>query len=475
MSQWVKMPQVLNVNIKEARGAALAFASPLESQIATKLTWLFPQATSDSVSLKPGESVTATVTLTDVPGDANFLTLTAGLIVENADLASEPMNERTTVKKGSTSTTYDVAVTAPRKVPTNLEVKLKDGDVLWSFASPISDNDTFSFPDIAQAGNDYLDRQTRSGEVKLPIKLPFEIKSDRAAQVKIGIYELRYSRLKTQVWLNDLDQTTRVDRNLKLGFAEVQEIPLDALPPGNPITLYEVRLDIGGQFSAERLLGSVISHDGRDFATVSSNYGVAQSLRAPLKIRCSGVSVLLRFDVETEIYTEIQPDQNGMPASGTPLAQANVTLTPPAADAPIGWTFIPFDQPLDLQADSLCWVVIKGVRGIARLALAQQTDTYLLAARVTRGGQLWKPISREMPPMALIRLVYLPELDHQTAAITIGVKAASALFPIDPAPNARSISLPVTTAPAQAVLIVESHGQGDLSIANVVQEFRKNR
>jgi hypothetical protein len=117
---------------------------------------------------------------------------------------------------------------------------------------------------------------------------------------------------------------------------------------------------------------------------------------------------------------------------------------------------------------------VKGIRGKTLLALQPQPDTYLADTRLNRGGQLWKPFGRGgQGTPALLRLVYLPEIDNQTAAVTLSVQGTGVRQPFDPTPQASPVvlALPAQT-PLPPVLIIESQAQGTLSLANVVQEYR---
>jgi hypothetical protein len=466
----IKSPQLLNVQVKASRGltATVAVLEPIRA------VWLAPTAESALVSLRPGEEVMAIIELAGIPADANMTQLTAGLVAAKEDADAGHVEQKSTVERaGDQPVSLTVQVQAPTS-PTNLAVRLEGGEIFWTFANTLTPERSYNFPDLAEEVNKYLDRlQKEAGEVQLPLKLPFLIKSDSAGKVRIAVYpQILYSRLKTQGWTNELDGTTRVDRNLTLDFATMQDLPLDPLA-ASAIVLHEIRLDIGGAFGPERLLGRAERHDQREFATISSDYALAQGFVLSMPIQCAGVSGLFTTAAEAEIYVEIQHDNHGFPAADGPLAQSNLSLAAPEPGANLAWTFAPFAAPADLQAGIPYWLIIKGVRGKVRLALQAQEEMYLTNLLVNRGGQLWKPLGpATQQSLPLLRLVYLPEIDNQTAAITLRVQGTSLQQALDPTPEARNVTLTVSgQSSGPAILVVESQAQGVLSVANIIQEY----
>ena len=104
----------------------------------------------------------------------------------------------------------------------------------------------------------------------------------------------------------------------------------------------------------------------------------------------------------------------------------------------------------------------------------------------TIAGNVFRPARRRLPIdevlfvivegtlVGLLRLVYLPEIDNQTAAVEIRMEGLTSFQKIDPLPEAQNLTIPITAWQGQPlVLEVRSHARGTLSIANVVQEYRK--
>jgi hypothetical protein len=134
-----------------------------------------------------------------------------------------------------------------------------------------------------------------------------------------------------------------------------------------------------------------------------------------------------------------------------------------------------FDQPADLSLDTRYWIVVKGIQGKALLALGEPSEAYLDSVFVNRGGQLWKTFSRREPVVssALVRLVYLPEIDNRSASVEIGIEGVEELQRIDPQQEPQTISLapPAAFKTAEPVIVIKSHAQGTLTLANVIQEY----
>ncbi len=141
------------------------------------------------------------------------------------------------------------------------------------------------------------------------------------------------------------------------------------------------------------------------------------------------------------------------------------------------WTYVSFDRPANLEADVPYWVVIKGIQGRILLALQAQKDTYLTTTLVNRGGQLWKPLhGNQVLSLPLFRLVYIPEIDNQSAAITLRLQGTDIRQPFDPLPEAQNVTLHTPgDMSLPPVLVLESQGQGTLNLANIIQEYQPKR
>ncbi len=465
----LKRPQALSVGLKAVRGLKLAPLRPLLSAFLVRT----PRATSGEVSLEPGEEAAATVKLpADVPRDADFTAVKASLRPA-AGGAPAPLEQTSVVTEGSGAPkTFKVDVTTPAAATSGLSLRLAGGDVFWTFSNPLASGD-ITLPELSEEINAYLDRvQLETGEVPHPIELPFLLTSQAGGKATIAIESLSYSRLKTQEWDNELDGTTRVDRNLELDFGATLTLPLErlAIQRGESLALRQIRLDVGGEFGRERMLEGPAAHDGRQFATVTNEYALAQSFELEIAVRCAGVSALLHSAAEAEVYVEIQGEETGAPAQGEPLAQGRLELAPTAEPEAAGWSFVRFDVPADLQPGVPYWLVIKGIRGRMQLAAAGAGASYLRRTLVHRGGKSWKRFAPQAAALFL-RLVYLPAIDNQSAAVTLGLGTPAGRRPLDPTPEGDSLTLPAAAGAGRPELVIESQARGTLSLANVVLEY----
>jgi hypothetical protein len=235
----------------------------------------------------------------------------------------------------------------------------------------------------------------------------------------------------------------------------------------------------------------VVEFDRHQHATISPDFSLAQpfSLAGTVVARpaqCSGVSAFLECDAPAEIYVELQPDADGAPRSGAPLAKSNVQLAPPQKGAAPSWTFAAFSGPAELTVDTPYWVVVKAVRGSARLGLrtgaaAATSPLRFGSALINRGGERWKGLvsaresagSAGTPVTALIGVVYVPGPDNQTAAVQLLLRDGAAEQRFDPSGQAATVVLGVPAdSRRQATLVIRSHARGLLTVANVVQEYR---
>ncbi len=289
-----------------------------------------------------------------------------------------------------------------------------------------------------------------------------------------------------------MDSTIHLDRNLQLDYNSVEQLPLEDIATPGAIKRSEIRFDAGGKLDPGRLLGEVTTFDGRQTATMSSDYSLAQNFQIVSKvvkksIQCSGISAYLQAESPADLYFELQPDAAGVPGNATPLASANVSYKPPEKGSPQTWTFAAFSKPAELSLDIRYWVVIKAVRGITNLGLhiaspdSSQPVSYG-PALINRGGDRWKclalaPKGRGDSCSAVLRalagIVYVPGPDNQTAAIHALVDSTSAEQRFDAAAKPVNVSLVLTNnTQKQAVLIIRSHARGMLTLANVIQEYK---
>lgn len=437
-------------------------------------------ATLDGVKLEPGAETPVIIPLPDVPRNADIKSLKAFIdIRKDASAQTSSVKQTSEVKEGdSDPKTYNVDITLP-DLPMNISVKLDGGEVFWTFAGREMEGER-ELPDFTEQVNDYLDRLPANVE---EVALKFLVKSDGPGRVKITVKDVNRTEIQTQSWPNPLDNTVRLDRNFQLDFGGVEKVTVDAYAGKTklPLSLSAIRVDVGGEFGPERLLGGFEAHRGVEFATVSNDYSLAQGFNIGKELtansmRCAGVTGAFQADAEAELYVEIQSDAGDFPASGAPLAKSNLTLSPDQGLGSGRWAFAKFEAPVDLNPETAYWIVVKGIRGRARLGLQSQPGSYLQRAAVNRGGRLWKDLSRPFtgdapPAAALLRLVYLPEIDNQSSAVEISVEGA--IERLDPKPEAQtlSLSLPAGRGAGKAVIIVKSHARGSLSIANLIQEY----
>jgi hypothetical protein len=434
-----------------------------------------------AVKVKAGEETPIPVTVNGLPANANVHKITASLMVMSDGSAglSTPVG----VQEGSNpERTFNVNVNNGPGLR-NVEVKLQGGtSPIWTQPGPVSAG-TYQITDFASQANAYLEQAKLTGATVLQ----FLVKSDADGSVFININPgFEFTLLQMQSWKNDLDSTFRIDRNLQLEFNSIEELPLDAIA-GN-ISRSAIRLDAGGQFGPDRLLGEVESWDGRQHTTVSADYSVAQRIVlnpdvVKKTIKGSGIVLYLSSEQPADLYVELQSDANGSPAIGVPLAKSNVSYKPPQTGERQQWTLASFDSPADLHLDAAYWVVVKAARGDARLGLVASTAPGPPVLRrgitVNRGGERWKCLvspratnSCDSSVAALVGLIYVPDPDNQTAAVQVLVSNSSIEQRLDPSgqPKTAVLNLEGDKRP-QATLVVRSHARGMLTLVNVVQEY----
>jgi hypothetical protein len=432
-----------------------------------------------TVELKPGEDTTVAVAVPGLPRNADVKKIEAKLIVAASAQQGPPETTNVSVTSQGGTQAFGVAVDAA-PLPRNVQVSLAGGEVFWDHAGTLPTGE-HSLGDFADAVNSYLDSARLPDG---PTTLSFLVHSDTPGVVSIPVDEdsLEYTVLQTQAWPNPLDGSVRIDRNLELDFGDVIRIPLDPLAgvPSKALPLAGLRLDVSGEPGPERLLGDVPAHDGREFATVSADYAIAQmftvtsgagtglGFQSGGVVRVAGVVAVVAVDADAELYLELEPDAGGAPSSGPPPGAANFQLAPQANDGG-AWIYAALPAPVEVPVDTPHWIILRSIQGAARLAIAEPGGDYLGELLVNRGGQLWKPLVRG-GPVALARIAYLPEPDNETAPVAIGLEGRPSQRP-DVSGQVQRLTLEAGDATAPGVLVVTSHSRGPLSLSNVVQEF----
>jgi hypothetical protein len=441
-----------------------------------------------SVDVKAGEETPVPVLVQNLKPNANILHITAKLTI--SDPGPEPPQTSTVhvAQNGGTPSAFAVTLDSTPGLR-NVQVRLQGGPVLWTHAGVASPG-PYDIPDFAAQANAYLDQAKITGN---SVTFQFLVKSDTAGTVQISIKpNPDFVLLQTQSWKNSLDSTIRLDRSLQLDYNSVEELPLEDIATPEAIKRSQIRFEAGGKFDPGRLLGEVTTFDGRQTATIGSDYSLAQNFQIVSKvvkkaIQCSGISAYFQSDSPADLYFELQSDAAGSPGNAAPLASANVPYKPPEKGAPQLWTFAAFPKPAELSLDTMYWVVIKAVRGTANLGLQIFSADPSLALSygpvlINRGGDRWKCLavtsqgrdgSCSLTLRALVGIVYLPGPDNQTAAIHALVNNTPAEQRFDAAAKPLTVSLGLTgMSQKQAVLIIRSHARGMLTLANVMQEYK---
>jgi hypothetical protein len=467
-------PGLLNVDVKGMRGLA-GRREDFEIQPVV-INLVATMEDFGGVELVPGEETTLEVPLPGLLPNANIKGLKT--VLEVWDEESQAVSDKSSLKQtsvieevGGEKKTYNVDLKIPA-LPRNISLRLDGGEVFWSFSGTLLKG-TYNLPAFVEQINSYLDKLPEDSK---EVSLKFLVKSDAPGRVKVLIKNVEYSLIKTKSWPNSLDDTTRSDRNLQLDFGMIKRIELDPSPEqGRQVFLSKIDLDIGGEFSRERYFKNIEEHNGKEFATVSSDYSLAQSFKSDIPLLVVGITGLFRADSKAELYIELQNDSGGFPAAEPPLAKSNLILAPDQDKEEKQWAYTSFEAQVNLKPEKQYWIVIKGIQGKALIALQSKSDQYSQVVLYNRGGQLWKGFvgRSEKPLSALLRLVFLPDIDNQVAAVEIGIEGAEDFQRLDPRPEAQTISFDIPQGKdlKQPVIVVKSQARGTLSIANVIQEY----
>lgn len=455
------------------------------------------------IEVLPGQETAVSIDLRGIPANAKFTRITGKIQLWKSSSAAEFAVTGKISKPDSSAgdVSNSLAVTS-KKAPEirNLKVRLTDGEVFWVQPGPLAigaTGTTYALPDFTAEANKSLEDHPPQED---KLQLTFLVQSDTPARVEIdiGTSDFEIALLQTQTWANELDDTLRFDRNLALDFCAIQTLDLDAAQSTDYPRLESVRLDLTGQSGGPRVLSSIETHDDREFAIVSSQFSIAQEARPAFPLQCTGISACVRATSEAELYLELRDDLPSGSSRADPKGKASVKLTSSDNSVPT-WVYVPLEKEITLDTARTCWVILRAIQGVIYLATVSGSttnsitpassetpptkDQEALRLLVNRGGQRWKPFSRQADgPSALLRLIYLPDADHQTAAVELQLQLGSSI--------ARSQSADISMPP-QAIhfdlandnvrlragekpqLLIKSHMRGELTIANLIQEFAK--
>jgi hypothetical protein len=432
------------------------------------------------VCLNPGVETEIVKLLPSLPGNVKF-PQNARLRKLEAELKVEKyqLKQKAGVREdGQEPRTFTVSV-EEASLPKNVTVKLEGGGEVFWFGDGELAEKNYSIPDFAEHVNAYLDECLGESD---QVRLKFLVKSDTSGKVRITIKQIAEGDYAlTQLGefaASPYDDTPRSDRDHKLDYCTIISEGLNANPlPDYPDAILDtLEMDITGEFGEERLLGSVAEHDGRAFAKIDKVYSLAQKIEFEAPLKCVGISGHYKTEEEAELYVEIQQDMRGSPADESPVTKANLRLVPPPDNNGNAFrAFAAFETPVELNAETPYWIIIKGVTGNAQLGLKTREESYLGEILVNRGGQLWRAMcsgESECATAALIRIVYLPETDNRAAAVEIGIEGTHLFEKFDPGPEAETVVLNIEdvdiTTPS---IVVKSHAQGTLKIVNVIKVY----
>jgi hypothetical protein len=437
-----------------------------------------------TVTVKAGEETAVPVGVPGLPANADVQKLTAKLhVVDGSAEQTTPAS----VKEGNgPKRTFEIGVDAQPGLR-NVQVRLQGGAPIWNHTGAVPAA-TYQLPDFAPQVNAYLEQAKISGNTVLQFLVKSEVDGSVAITVDPVDPNFDFKLLQTQSWKNDLDSTFRIDRNLPLEFNSIEKLPLD--PIAGNITRSAIRLEAVGQFGPERLLGEVENWDGREHATVSPDYSVAQLIElnsdvVKKSVQAAGIVGYIESDAAAEVYVELQPDAGGAPASGAPLAKSNVSYKPPEKGAKQQWTLASFERPTLLQLSTPYWVLVKAVRGNVRLSLRAQIPADQKPAvlrpvtMINRGGDHWLVLAPDARAdsvrsnvAALTGVIYKPDPDNQTPAIQLMIETSASEQHFEPGSRPKTVALDLKgDKRQQATLVVRSHAHGMLTVANLVQEY----
>jgi hypothetical protein len=429
-------------------------------------------------ALEPGKEAVIEVSVDGLPLNADVKRCTGKIHPGVLSRTSAPARSSTGVSitgPGNDTKDYTIAVDAPTR-PRNVTVRLDGGDVFFRFGDQMTANE-YALPDFSANVNAFLDAYAGP----LPVRLRFIVTSDSTGSADIVLDPLDFTRIQTQTWVNAADGTTGAEKPFELDFGDLRDAELLALPAdGSQERLVALSYDVTGEFGPERTLGeATLHHATNEFASIGSDFGVAQRVRANVDTQVTGVALAISNEIAATLYVGLHSDLDDLPDAGSPaLGESQVAID--AGDGTPRWCYATLQAPVMLRAGEPAWIVCRGIQGSARLAVARTDVAFLDHFRISRGGHLWRTFSQSDPhtPRGLARLVYLPDAENGAAAAELLLVSAStrdvhATSPLDPTAQLTSQRLTLTgvTAGDHIVATIRSNARGTLTLRKVIQEY----
>lgn len=429
-------------------------------------------------ALEPGKEAVIELPVAGLPLNADVKKCTGRILPGVRSRFASPEQSSTGVTitgPGNKTEDYTIAVDAPTR-PRNVTVRLDGGDVFFRFGDQMTANE-YALPDFSANVNAFLDAYAGP----LPVRLRFIVTSDSTGSADIALDPLDFTRIQTQTWANAADGTTRADKSFELDFGDLRDAELLPLPvDGSQGKLVALSFDVTGEFGPERTLGdATLHHATNEFATISSDFGIAQRVRPAVEAQCTGIALAIANESAATLYVGLYADLDDLPDTSRPtLGEAQVEVT--AGDGAPHWCYATLQAPVMLPPDQPAWIVCRGIQGSVRHAVVRAEVALLEQLRISRGGHLWRAFSQSDPdaPRGLARLVYLPNAENGAAAVEVVLASASsgvahASSALDPTAqvNSQRLALGSVAAGEHIVASIRSSARGTLTLQKVIQEY----
>jgi hypothetical protein len=256
-------------------------------------------------------------------------------------------------------------------------------------------------------------------------------------------------------------------------------------PSSQPAIVRDLALQVSGVFPPWRAYPAQASEQpGHLGMTVDANFSVARRLDPGGAATLYGASLALRKPVgDAQIHLEIQPDLAGRPASGKPIAEADVTVPGggTAVAGTVAWTDVEFPSPATLAAAQEVWLVARAKTGSIELVGAPESPKQATHTVVANEGGVWDeypPVgadANEQPlvPVAQLRVLRKPFPSENSPLLDLAwaapagastqAEAGSATTSVDMGSPASNVPLASTSGNVDVALMVTARSSGTLT------------
>ncbi len=265
--------------------------------------------------------------------------------------------------------------------PANLRASVADKPPFWSHPGPLQGGTAM------QGLSEAL--TALAADLTAPLTPKLTLVSDAPGVLEIagGFAFLKAEKSAPASWAGSPSTTLQ----LRAGVPDTLPMRFPLPADGKTWVLRSLKLSAAATLSPWIFAPATPDPTGRNSAIrIDGRLSAAQGFRAVRATELHGVGLLLGSPGDVELSVELFPAEAGRPAAGDAVATQMLTVSGPAA-----WQEALFEKPIQLEAATDWWIVLKAKSGSAAWTVAPAGPG--IAARYAEDGTAWQPFPRMLP------------------------------------------------------------------------------